>query len=176
MVRAQTSANTLTDTGGAGNQTDINACDISSSGIFFIGTENARLLTSDCVAPTSINLIDLEPCWYPPDLQHPHWDGEVDQSVAGGHSSNNGAHGDHCLWHEINIQIWLWECIAPFTQTSLFLFSTSLHPFLLFSHFGRLNGVYAKRTSGCYDIGISRKHIISQPLNIIKQALQVSNQ
>lgn len=33
----------------------------SSSGIFLIGTENARLHTSDCVAPTSINLIDLEP-------------------------------------------------------------------------------------------------------------------
>lgn len=58
-----------------------------------------------------------------------------------------------------------------------------LHPFLLLSRmhsrFVRLNGVYAKRTSGCYDIGISRKHIISRPLNIIKQALpslQVSNQ
>lgn len=48
-----------------GNQTDINAGskrDNSSSGIFLIGTENARLHTSDCVAPTSINLIDLEPC------------------------------------------------------------------------------------------------------------------
>ena len=48
-----------------GNQTDINAAakrDNSSSGIFLIGTENARLHTSDCVAPTSINLIDLEPC------------------------------------------------------------------------------------------------------------------
>lgn len=172
MVRARTSANTLTDTGGAGNQTDINAgpeCDISSSGIFFIGTENARLLTSDCVAPTSINLIDLEPCWYPPDLQHPHWAGEVDQSVAGGHSSNNDAHGDHCLWHEINIQIWLWKC------TNL-AFSDIPPPL---SPEKGLNGVYAKRTSGCYDIGISRKHIISRPLNIIKQALpslQVSNQ
>lgn len=65
MVRGRTSANILTGTGGAGNQTDINAGPergISSSGIFFIGTENARLLTSDCVAPTSINLIDLEPC------------------------------------------------------------------------------------------------------------------
>lgn len=48
-----------------GNQTDINAGskrDNSSSGIFLIGTENARLHTSDCVAPTSINLIDLESC------------------------------------------------------------------------------------------------------------------
>lgn len=48
-----------------GNQSDINADskrDNSSSGIFLIGTENARLHTSDCVAPTSINLIDLEPC------------------------------------------------------------------------------------------------------------------
>lgn len=48
-----------------GNQTDINAGakrDNSSSGIFLIGTENARLHTSDCVAPTSINFIDLEPC------------------------------------------------------------------------------------------------------------------
>lgn len=55
----------LTDTEAAGNQADVDVgpeCDISSSGIFFIGTENARLLTSDCVAPTSINLIDLEPC------------------------------------------------------------------------------------------------------------------
>lgn len=49
----------------SGNQTDINAGakrDNSSSGIFLIGTENARLHTSDCVAPTSINLIDLEAC------------------------------------------------------------------------------------------------------------------
>ncbi|KAF3703645.1 hypothetical protein EXN66_Car019333 [Channa argus] len=47
------------------NHTDINAGskrDTSSSGIFLIATENARLHTSDCVAPTSINLIDLEPC------------------------------------------------------------------------------------------------------------------
>ncbi|TNN88325.1 hypothetical protein EYF80_001541 [Liparis tanakae] len=46
------------------NQTDINAAskrDTSSSGILLIGTENARLHTSDCVAPTSINLIDWEP-------------------------------------------------------------------------------------------------------------------
>ncbi|KAK5897808.1 hypothetical protein CgunFtcFv8_015280 [Champsocephalus gunnari] len=34
--------------------------DTSSSGMFLVGTENARLHTSDCVAPTSINLIDLE--------------------------------------------------------------------------------------------------------------------
>lgn len=173
MVRARTSANILTGTGGAGNQTDINAgpeCDISSSGIFFIGTENARLLTSDCVAPTSINLIDLEPCWYPPDLQHPHWAGEVDQSVAGGHGSNNDAHGDHCLWHEINIQIW-------FESALLHLHKPHSD---FFTHFcQKLNGVYAKRTSGCFHIGILGKHIISQPLNIIKQALpslQVSNQ
>lgn len=61
----QSLTNALTDTEAAGNQPDVNAgpeCDISSSGIFFIGTENARLLTSDCVAPTSINLIDLDPC------------------------------------------------------------------------------------------------------------------
>lgn len=58
--------------------------DISSSGIFFIGTENARLLTSDCVAPTSINLIDLEPRWSPADPGPPRRLGEVDQSSAGG--------------------------------------------------------------------------------------------
>lgn len=135
MVRAWTSANILTGTGGAGNQTDVNAgpeCDISSSGIFFIGTENARLLTSDCVAPTSINLIDLEPCWYPPDLQHPHWAGEVDQSVAGGHGSNNDAHGDHCLWHEINIQIWFESALLHlhkphcFSHHSFWFFHTLL--------------------------------------------------
>lgn len=63
--KGQSLTNPLTDTEAAGNQADVNAgpeSDISSSGIFFIGTENARLLTSDCVAPTSINLIDLEPC------------------------------------------------------------------------------------------------------------------
>lgn len=56
---------TVSDILAPGNQTDINAGskrDTSSSGIFLIGTENARLHTSDCVAPTSINLIDLEPC------------------------------------------------------------------------------------------------------------------
>lgn len=73
-----------------GNQTDINAGskrDNSSSGIFLIGTENARLHTSDCVAPTSINLIDLEPCWAPPELLPPCCWTEVDQSYAGGHNS-----------------------------------------------------------------------------------------
>lgn len=81
---------TVCDIQAAGNQTDINAGskrDTSSSGIFLIGTENARLHTSDCVAPTSINLIDLEPRWAPPELPPPCCWTEVDQSCAGGHNS-----------------------------------------------------------------------------------------
>lgn len=81
---------TVSDILAPGNQTDINAGskrDTSSSGIFLIGTENARLHTSDCVAPTSINLIDLEPRWAPPELPPPCCWTEVDQSYAGGHNS-----------------------------------------------------------------------------------------
>lgn len=99
-ANGQSLTNPLADSVAAGNQADVNAgpgCDISSSGIFFIGTENARLLTSDCVAPTSINLIDLEPCWSPPDPHPTRCGGEVDQSVAGGHGSNNAVHEDRCL-------------------------------------------------------------------------------
>lgn len=87
---AEEQVSTVSDILAPGNQTDINAGskrDTSSSGIFLIGTENARLHTSDCVAPTSINLIDLEPCWAPPELPPPCCWTEVDQSYAGGHNS-----------------------------------------------------------------------------------------
>lgn len=90
MAKEQGSSNPLSDILAPGNQTDINAGskrDTSSSEIFLIGTENARLHTSDCVAPTSINLIDLEPCWAPPELPPPCCRTEVDQSYARGHNS-----------------------------------------------------------------------------------------
>lgn len=93
-----------------GNQTDINAGskrDTSSSGIFLIGNENARLHTSDCVAPTSINLIDLEPRWAPPELLPPCCWTEVDQSCAGGHNSITTQCSDYCLQPEMNTEVLL---------------------------------------------------------------------
>lgn len=107
---AKEQASTGSDVLTPGNQTDINVGskrDTSSSGIFLIGTENARLHTSDWVAPTSINLIDLKPCWAPPELPPPRCWTEVDQSYAGGHNSITTQRSDYCLQPEMNTEVLL---------------------------------------------------------------------
>lgn len=61
---AEEQVSTVSDILAPGNQTDINAGskrDTSSSGIFLIGTENARLHTSDCVAPHLLTLLIWSP-------------------------------------------------------------------------------------------------------------------